>query len=66
MFVMTTDGKLYSFKIVEKAPTEAYDPFTGKRSKWTGDLMLENYIWVKDMPPLKMIASGQDHFLALD
>ena len=58
MFVMTTDGKLYSFKIVEKPPTEMFDPFTGKRARWTGELQLDKYIWVKDLPPLKMIASG--------
>lgn len=58
MFVLTTDGKLYSYKIVEKAPTEMFDPFSSKRARWTGELILDNYIYVKDLPPLKMIASG--------
>ena len=65
MFVLTTDGKLYSFKIVEKAPSQMFDPFSAKKARWTGELILDNYIFVKDLPQLKMIASGQDHLLAL-
>lgn len=64
MFVLTEDGKLYSFRITEKAPER--DPFASKKPRWTGEIDLEKPIFVKDLPPLTMIATGQDHFLGLD
>jgi len=65
MFVLTEDGKLYGFFIDEKEP-EKSEYFSKKRPEFTGDLVLEKPIFVKDLPPIKMIAAGLDHLLALD
>jgi alpha-tubulin suppressor-like RCC1 family protein len=62
---MTEDGKLYVFFIEEKEP-EKSDYFSKKRPEFTGELILDKPIFVKDLPPIKMIATGLDHFLALD
>jgi alpha-tubulin suppressor-like RCC1 family protein len=65
MFVMSEDGKLYVFAIEEKAPDQS-DYFSKKKPEFSGDLALDSPIFVKDLPPLKMIATGLDHFLGLD
>lgn len=65
MFVMSEDGKLYVFPIEEKAP-ERSDYFSRKKPEFTGDLKLDNPVLVKDLPPIKQMAAGLDHFLALD
>lgn len=65
MFVMTEDGKLFVFFIEEKEP-ERSEYFSKKRPEFTGELVLNKPIYVKDLPPIKMIATGLDHFLALD
>lgn len=62
---MSEDGKLYVFPINELAP-EQTDYFQKKRPQFTGELVLDNPIHVKDIPALKMIACGLDHFLGLD
>jgi hypothetical protein len=56
MFVLTEDGKLYSFRITERAPDRS-DPFTGGKARFTGELDLDP-ILVKGLPPLKQIATG--------
>ena len=65
MFVISEDGKLYAFVIKEKA-SEQTDILSRKKPQFTGELILDNPILVKDIPPLKMIACGLDHFIGLD
>ena len=36
------------------------------QAQFTGDLVLQSPIFVKDLVPLKMIASGIDHIIMLD
>lgn len=62
---MSEDGKVYSFAIKENAPKRD-DYFLQKRPQFTGDLLLDQPICVKDLPPVKMIATGLDHILVLD
>ena len=52
MFVLTEDDKLYSFRINENAPNPS-DPFAATKARFTGDLVLENPVFVKDLPPIK-------------
>ena len=65
MFVMSEDGKLYAFVIKEKAPEQS-DILSRKKPQFMGELQLDNPIHVKDIPALKMIACGLDHFIGLD
>jgi len=65
MFVLTDKGSLFVYLIEEKAPDRS-DPFASKKSAFTGNLLLEKPIQVKDLPPLKQIGTGLDHFLGLD
>lgn len=65
MFVLGEDGKLYAFVIKEKAP-EHTDILSKKKPQFTGELILDSPIHVKDIPALKMIACGLDHFIGLD
>jgi alpha-tubulin suppressor-like RCC1 family protein len=65
MFVLGEDGKLFVFVIKEKPPVQT-DILSKKRPQFTGELMLDNPIYVKDIPALKMIACGLDHFIGLD
>jgi len=37
-----------------------------KGPQFTGDLVLDKPLLVKDLPPLKMVAAGDDHILMLD
>jgi len=66
MFVMTEKGQLYAFRIeITKTPTEER-MFANQKPEYTGELFLDKPIFVKDIPPLKMIACGKSHFLGLD
>jgi alpha-tubulin suppressor-like RCC1 family protein len=65
MFVMSEDGKLYVFAIEEKAP-ERSDYFSKKKPEFTGDLQLDKPMHIKELPPIKQMAAGLDHFLAVD
>ena len=66
MFVLGQDGKLFVFRIEEKAPSREDQIFSKMRPQFTGELLIENHIVVKDLPPLRMIASGVDHIIMLD
>lgn len=61
---MAEDGKLFVFAINEIAP-EPSDYFSKKKPEYTGELLLDKPIHVKEMPPLKQIACGVDHVLCL-
>jgi hypothetical protein len=52
MFVLAEDGKVFVFRINEKAP-EKNDVYSRKKPAFTGELALENPIFVKDLPPIK-------------
>lgn len=65
MFVLSEDGKLYVFAINEIAP-EPSDYFSKKKPQFTGEIVHEKSIHVKELPPTKMIATGVDHVLCLD
>ena len=65
MFVMTEEGKLFVFRINEITPEQS-DFFSKKRPQFTGEILLDQPIFVKDLPPLKMIAAGLDHLICLD
>ena len=66
MFVMTEDGRLFVFKVEETAMSKEDQMFARIRPEFTGELMIENPIHVKEVPKLKMISSGMDHLVALD
>lgn len=67
MFVVTQDGKLYVYRIEEKAPSREDMMFSSiTRAQFTGELLIEEPIFVKDLPQLKMIATGVDHIIMLD
>ena len=67
MFVVTQDGKLYVFRIEEKAPSREDQMFSHiTRASYTGELLINEPIFVKDLPPLKMIGTGVDHIIMLD
>ena len=51
MFVLSEDGKVFVFRINEKAPVK--DIYSRKKPVFTGELVLENPIFVKDLPPIK-------------
>lgn len=53
MFVLTKDGKLYVFRIEEKAPSREDQILGGMRAQYTGEMVLEKPIFVKDLPQLK-------------
>lgn len=65
MFVLGEDGKIFVFVIKEKPPVQT-DILSKKRPQFTGELILDSPIYVKDIPALKMIACGLDHFIGLD
>ena len=52
MFVLGEDGKVFVFRINEKAP-QKNDIYSRKKPAFTGELALENPIFVKDLPPIK-------------
>ena len=66
MFVLSQDGKLYSFRIEEKKPDRDQMMFSKFKPSMTGELIVDSPIHVKEIPDLKMISAGQDHLLALD
>ena len=67
MFVVTQDGKLYVYRIEEKAPSREEQMFSRiARAQFTGELLIDEPIFVKDLPPLKMIDTGVDHIVMLD
>ena len=66
MFVMTEDGRLFVFKVEETAASREEQMFSRMRPEFTGELMIDNPIHVKEVPKLKMISSGVDHLVALD
>ena len=41
-----------------------FSRITGAR--FTGELLVDEPIFVKDLPPLKMIGTGVDHIVMLD
>ena len=64
---MTQDGRLYVFRIAEKAPSREEQMFSKMvKAQFTGELLIEQPIFVKDLPPLKMVATGVDHIVMLD
>ena len=66
MFVVTQDGKLYGFFIDEISPSKEDQMFSKFRPSKTGKLEADNPLHVKELPELKMIATGSDHLIALD
>ena len=40
--------------------------FSRLRPEFTGELMIDNPIHVKEIPKLDMISTGMDHLVALD
>lgn len=66
MFVLGQDGKLYVFRVEEKAPSREEVMLSRGQAQYTGDLVTDSPIFVKDMVPLKQIASGVDHIVMLD
>jgi alpha-tubulin suppressor-like RCC1 family protein len=66
MFVLTDKGKLFGFAINEKSLSREEQMFAKNKPKFTGDLQIEQPMYVKELPPLKMIATGIEHMLALD
>ena len=66
MFVLTDKGELYVFKIIEHAP-DRYDMIlqSGK-PQFTGELLIKEPILVQNLPAIKQMAAGSDHFLAVD
>jgi len=68
MFVLTEKGQVYVFKIVEKFPEASSDPFDHIKKGPTqieADLQFDAPLLIKDLPTIKMISCGSDHFLAL-
>ena len=45
---------------------QSNEMFSRLRPEFTGELMIENPIHVKEIPELEMISSGMDHLVALD
>lgn len=66
MFVVTQDGKLFVFRIAEKAPTREEKMFSKVKAQFTGELLIDSPILVKDMAKIKMIGTGVDHIVMLD
>lgn len=64
MFVLSDKGHVYSYKIVE---TEHKTEMFAKRGpRFTGELVIEKPIHVKELKGIKQMASGQDHILILN
>lgn len=53
MFVMTDDGKLYVFIVEEIAASREELMFSKVKPEFTGELMIDNPIHVKEVPKLK-------------
>lgn len=66
MFVLSEDGRLFVFPIEETAAPREELMFSRARPEFTGELMVDNPIHVKEVPKLKQLASGTDHVIALD
>ena len=66
MFVITDKGQVFVFKIIEHAPDRHEMILTKSRPQFTGELLTNEPILVKDLPAVSQIATGVDHFLALD
>ena len=66
MFVLTESGKLfvYQIELTKQPPTERM--FANQKPEYKGELIIDRVKFVKDLPPLKMIACGKSHFLGLD
>lgn len=66
MFALTEKGEVYVFKIEEKFPEfDTLDHLSRTKAKIEGILHHDKPILVKDLPSLKMMATGTDHFLGL-
>ena len=50
MFVVSEDGKVYVFRIEEKAPSREEVMFAKWKPQYSGELIVENPIYVKDIP----------------
>jgi len=66
MFVVTQDGKLFVFRIAEKAPSREERMFSKVKAQFTGELLIDSPILVKDLAKIKMIGTGVDHIVMLD
>ena len=53
MFVMTEDGRLFVFLVEERATPREELMFSKARPEFTGELMIDNPIHVKEVPKLK-------------
>lgn len=40
--------------------------FAKRKPEFTGKLLVDKALAVKDLPPIKQISAGVDHFLCLD
>ena len=63
---MTENGQLFAFKIDLSQPSRDERLFASQKPEYTGVLVIEKPILVKDIPQLKMMACGKNHFLGLD
>lgn len=68
MFVLTQDGKLFVYRIEETPLSREEVMFNrmGGGLPFKAELIIESPIQVKDLPPMKMFASGIDHLIMLD
>jgi len=67
MFVLGQDGKLYVFRVDEKRADREEEILSKKPGPvFTGQIVIDKPIFVKDLPPLSMVAAGDDHVLMLD
>jgi alpha-tubulin suppressor-like RCC1 family protein len=65
MFVLTEKGQCFVY-IIEVSQLKRDEMFAKTAPEFTGELLFDNAILIKDLPSLKMIACGQNHFLGLD
>lgn len=66
MFVLSEKGEVFVFKITEIFPDiDLFDHYKKGLVQVQADLHYSEPILVKDLPPIKMISTGSDHFLAL-
>lgn len=66
MFVLTERGDVYVFRIEEKMPERMAFEHHRLANTYSGELDLQNPIYVKDLKNIKQMASGVDHIMFLD
>lgn len=54
------------FKVEEQKVIQENQMFSRLKPEFTGELMIDNPIHVKEIPQLEMISTGMDHLVALD